>query len=75
MYTDEFFSMPIVRPPLEEQRRIVDVIQAGTESINKAIRVIDREIALINEFRARLISDVITGKLNVSACNREAAHP
>jgi len=75
MYTDEFFSMPIVRPPLEEQRRIVDVIQAGTESINKAIRVIDREIALINEFRARLISDVITGKLNVSACNRDAAHP
>ena len=35
--------------------------------LNEAISLISREIALLQEFRARLIADVVTGKLAVHA--------
>ncbi len=56
-------------PPREEQLRILDFIENRARELNGAISYIDREIALLLEFRARLIADAVTGKLDV----REAA--
>ncbi|TMC22187.1 MAG: restriction endonuclease subunit S [Chloroflexi bacterium] len=65
MYTDDFFDIPIIRPPLAEQERIVCSIEQEHAPIDHAISVAAREIALVQEFRTALISHVITGKVDV----------
>ncbi len=49
------------------QERIISLLQTATIDFDKSIATIQREIALIQEFRTRLIADVVTGKLDVRA--------
>ena len=65
LYPEEFFRLPIIQPPPEEQRRIVRAFQAETADLNDAISRLEREIELLREYRARLVADVVTGKLDV----------
>lgn len=69
LYPDEFFRLPIIQPPADEQLRIVESIQAETADLNAAVSRLEREIELLREYRTRLVADVVTGKLDV----REAA--
>jgi type I restriction enzyme S subunit len=69
LYPEEFFKIPILLPPVEEQKGIVRQISAETADLSAAIFRTDREITLLREYRTRLIADVVTGKLDV----REAA--
>lgn len=57
----------IAFPGLPEQRTIVAHLDAATASIRLAEQDMQREIALIQEFRTRLIADVVTGKFDVRA--------
>ena len=64
--TDEaFLDMLLVLPPLEEQRAIASKINERTAAIDTAMAAVENEIALLKEYRVRLISDVVTGKLDV----------
>ena len=64
--TDEaFFDMPLPLPSLDEQRTIADTIRTQTANVDRAIASVLDEIALLKEYRTRLISDVVTGKLDV----------
>lgn len=56
-------------PPLDEQRRIMDCITSESERIQVAANAARSEIALLREYRTRLIADLVTGQLDV----REAA--
>ena len=56
-------------PPRDEQDRIVRVIDAESSRLDAATRGATQEIALVREYRTRLIADAVTGKLDV----REAA--
>jgi type I restriction enzyme S subunit len=69
LYPDEFFRLPIIQPPREEQLRIVENIDLETAELDSAISRLEREIDLLREYRTRLVADVVTGKLDV----REAA--
>jgi len=64
-----FKIMQLPLPPLEEQSSISDVLDRDTADIDRSSERMSLEIALLAEFRTRLISDVVTGKLDV----REAA--
>jgi len=48
-----------------EQEKIVSFIENENIALTSAITRTQREIELIQEYRTRLISDVVTGKLNV----------
>ena len=61
--------MPNLLLPIEEQQAICRFIQEETGALNTAIHRTERKIALLREYRTRLIADVVTGKLDV----REAA--
>ena len=50
---------------LSEQRQITNYINKKIEIINASINNLEREILLMNEYRTRLISDVVTGKVDV----------
>ena len=53
------------KPPIEEQKTILAHIQAKTTEIDQAIIRAQREIELMREYRTRLISDVVTGQVDV----------
>ena len=59
----------VIVPPLPEQRAIVEYLDKATGDIGTAIERTRRQIELVQEYRTRLIADVVTGKLDV----REAA--
>jgi type I restriction enzyme S subunit len=52
-------------PPLPEQDELLARIQAETRTLMDAISRLKREIALLREYRTRLVADVVTGKLDV----------
>ncbi len=52
-------------PPLSEQRAIIAHINEKSAEINHAIARAEREIELMREYRTRLISDVVTGQVDV----------
>ncbi len=61
-------SLHICLPPSRrEQEEIIRHLQTATIDFDKSIAATQREIALIQEFRTRLIADVVTGKLDVRA--------
>ena len=61
--------MAITLPPEPEQQAIVEYIDKATAGIDAAITHVRRQIELVQEYRTRLMADVVTGKLDV----REAA--
>lgn len=69
LYPEEFFRLPIILPSFDEQMQIVQLIKIETAELNTTITRLEREIDLLREYRTRLVSDVVTGKLDV----REAA--
>jgi probable type I restriction-modification system len=61
-----FMSMPLYLPPLSEQRAIVSYIEAQTANIDKLIDAYQQQVERIKEYKQRLISDAVTGKINVT---------
>lgn len=53
-------------PPLAEQRAIVSYIEAQTANIDKLIDAYQQQVERIKEYKQRLISDAVTGKMNVT---------
>ena len=62
-------NFPIPLPPLKEQQSISKYIVKANQRSFSSRSIIERQIELIEEYRTRLIADVVTGKLDV----REAA--
>ena len=52
-------------PPKREQKRIANHIGESASRIDSAIARARRQIELLEEYRTRLIADVVTGKLDV----------
>ena len=58
-------ALLIAVPPVSEQDRIAAVLDDELSKIDVAIGTCRREQALVHEYRTRLISDVVTGNLDV----------
>ena len=58
-------ALPVLWAPLDEQAAIVNYIDEEVAVIDEAIGLARHEIALIREYRQRLVADVVTGKLDV----------
>lgn len=52
-------------PPIDEQNEIVNYIQSKIKQIDKMIDALKAEIDRFTEYKQRLISDVVTGQINV----------
>ena len=64
-----YLSECVPLPPLSEQIAIARFMDAADRRISARRATVGRQIALLREYRTRLIADVVTGKLDV----REAA--
>ena len=65
LYPDAFFSMFTITPPFREQAQIVDFLDRKTEQIDELIAAEHRKIELLKEYRQSLISEAVTGKIDV----------
>jgi type I restriction enzyme S subunit len=61
----EIKSLVIAVPSRDEQDAIVSYLDSRLVGLDKSIGVAQREIALLCEYRTRLVADVVTGKLDV----------
>ena len=59
----ENFRIPI--PTYQEQAQIADFLDCKTEQIDELIAVEQRKIELLKEYRQSLISEAVTGKIDV----------
>ena len=59
-------GLPIAVPPLVEQMAIVDEVNRALKPLSATIDLMHQQVALLREYRTRLIADVVTGKLDVS---------
>ena len=57
----------IAIPSILEQKKIINFIEEETEKLDHSIEKYKLEIYLFQEYRTRLIADVVTGKLDVRA--------
>ncbi|WP_455132578.1 restriction endonuclease subunit S [Microbacterium aurum] len=62
---DTLSAAPIIVPPIQEQRDIVERIEAEVEAVDAAVGVARRSVELARERRAALISAAVTGKIDV----------
>lgn len=58
-------SMPISFPDEDDQTSIVKNIDEVINNVKTNIAIIDKEISVLYDLKARLISDVVTGKIDV----------
>ena len=52
-------------PPLKEQKQIVDFLEHKNKQIDELISAEQRKIELLEEYRQSLISEAVTGKIDV----------
>ena len=74
---DDVRNYPILLPSRDEQRELVRWIERRLSLLGKLRGATHRQIALLREYRTRLIADVVTGKLDVreAAATRPDADP
>ena len=65
LYPESFLGIPVLCPPFTEQTFIVMYLDKATANIEIAIERAQAQIDLLQEYRTRLIADVVTGKLDV----------
>lgn len=62
---DKMKEIPFLIPPEEEQREIVNAIKRIQPKCDSQIDNIQRGITILHELKNKIISDVVTGKLDV----------
>ena len=65
LYTDDFNTIVLPVPPIEEQAEIMEYITKFCDKTKKYEDSLTQEISTLQEFKARLISNVVTGKIDV----------
>ncbi len=65
LYAVDFLRLYLPFPPVEEQNEIAQYVEQIQAKAQNSIQTIQKEIDLLREYRTRLISDVVTGQIDV----------
>ena len=65
IYSGDLKHLAVALPPLSEQRAIARFLDCADDCIQRRVSAAKRQIALLHEYRDRLMADVVTGKLDV----------
>lgn len=60
-----FYNYAIQVPPIEEQKQIANQCNVIEKKIDEMISSIQKEISLVEELKVKLVSDVVTGQVDV----------
>lgn len=64
---DRLMSIQIAVPDAAEQDAIMSALADETSTLRSSIRIARQEVSLLREFAMRLVTDVVTGRLDVRA--------
>lgn len=62
---DKMKEIPFIVPPIDEQVAIVEYIKETLPRYDVAINKLSAEVETLEEYKAKLIADVVTGKIDV----------
>lgn len=62
---DKYQNLPIAVPLIDEQEEIITYIHEEQKLINTSISKAEKQIELLQEYRTALISEAVTGKIDV----------
>jgi len=62
---DKMKEIPFIVPPADEQIAIVNYIKKTLPKYDEAIEKLTTEVAVLEEYKEKLIADVVTGKVDV----------
>ncbi len=65
LYAPDFLRLYLPIPPAEEQKEIADYVATEETKKKNMIKQLEKQISLLKEYRTRLISDVVTGQMDV----------
>lgn len=65
LYTEDFNTIVLPIPPIEEQEKIIQDVKRYNEMLDMYVGKILQEIDTLNELRIKLISDVVTGQIDI----------
>jgi type I restriction enzyme, S subunit len=68
-------NFPIVIPPTNEQRDIIQWINRASAPLDDALLGTEREISMLREYRTRLVADAVTGKMDVRLAAQDLPAP
>ncbi|CAH0320253.1 restriction endonuclease subunit S [Priestia megaterium] len=66
MRYDDFKYVPVLLPPIEEQKAIATYLDSKMNHIDLIIETINSKIRKLRELRETLVNDVVTGKIKVA---------
>jgi type I restriction enzyme S subunit len=69
LYPESFLALPVIAPPITEQREIVREVEARTGVDRKLASVLTRSMGLLEERKRALITAAVTGKFEVSSAS------
>jgi len=69
LYTPAFGAIYAIFPPSDEQTAIVSAIEAAKVKIDAMTSQLTRQITYLQELKQRIISDAVTGKIDVRDYN------
>lgn len=64
-------NLPVIVPPIDEQKEIAAYLDKKTEQIKKLIIDIESSINGLQEFRSSLITEAVTGQLDIEAWKKK----
>ncbi|WP_412561849.1 restriction endonuclease subunit S [Winogradskyella sp. MIT101101] len=65
VYMSDIMNSICILPPIGEQNKIIEFVEKKRFEIDKTISQVSKEIELLKEYKTTLISDVVTGKIDV----------
>jgi len=65
LYPEDFLRLASILPPIGDQNEIVEYIEQSLVKYDEAIVNLKRQIACLQDMKTRLISDVVTGQVDV----------
>ena len=68
---EHFRLIMTCRPPLNEQVQVVEVLESATSSLTRTINDVERAVTTMQEYHTRMITDVVTGAVDVREAARE----
>ena len=63
--SEHLMNIAVISPPTSEQDQIADFLNRKTQQIDELLTTEQRKIELLKEYRQSLISEVVTGKIDV----------
>ena len=61
----KIYSLRLLLPPIQEQQEIVEYLDSKTQQLDSQVEKERKRIELLKEYRNALISEVVTGKIDV----------